>query len=79
MTLPDGARYDGEHLLNAPHGAGVYKSADGTIYSGQWTHGCFRQDSQTTSLAVFPEKCGLSADASTALSARSESGDTREN
>ena len=64
LILPGGGRYDGEYELNTPHGSGIYRSADGSIYAGQWSHGCFRQGSETAHLGVPAEDCGLSEEPS---------------
>ena len=79
MTLPDGARYEGEYVLNTPHGNGVYKNATGAIYAGRWTHGCFRNGSQTAHLGVPPEDCGLSEAPSAQLAAAPDPRSSQEN
>ncbi|HYD06584.1 MAG TPA: hypothetical protein VEC60_12705 [Reyranella sp.] len=79
LILPDGARYDGEYRLNTPHGMGVYRDANGAIFAGQWTNGCFRDGDRTAHLGVFAEDCGLSAEASVAQAESSDPRQSREN
>src|SRR3954453_12142074 len=79
MTYPDGARYDGEYRLSTPHGAGVYKTAHGSVFAGQWSHGCLKAGGRPAPLGVFAEDCGLSEDGPVAHAAPAEPRGSREN
>lgn len=54
-----GTRFEGEFRDDRPDGPGTLTQANGIVYSGIWTNGCFRQGDRKTSVMASKKECGF--------------------
>jgi hypothetical protein len=58
MTWADGSRYEGEWQESRAHGSGTKTEPDGSVYTGQWVRGCFREGDLTAAAGATGAECG---------------------
>jgi hypothetical protein len=58
-TPAGGSRFEDSFRNDLPHGFGTYMAADGGVYSGNWTNGCFRQGERWATVGTTKVKCGF--------------------
>ena len=78
-TFKDGL-FEGEGSFVGSDGMDyTYRSADGTVYTGHWNHGCFRHGGLMKHLGVPAEDCGLAEGPSASIAAAPSEREDREN
>jgi hypothetical protein len=57
LVFTDGQRFEGNFVDQLPHGQGTLRTADGQVYSGQWSYGCFRDGSRQQAFGTTLQSC----------------------
>ena len=59
VVMVSRGRFEGEFRNNRPNGAGTFTAADGKVYAGVWTNGCFRQGDRKMTFFTTAKECGF--------------------
>jgi len=59
VAFASGLRFQGTFKDGKAHGEGTRTGADGVVYSGQWTNGCFKQGDRWAVMGTSAEECGF--------------------
>jgi len=58
LRLKEGT-YAGDFVEGYPDGQGTFTTTKGGVYSGSWSHGCFRQGRRWATVTRNPARCGI--------------------
>lgn len=58
VTNPRG-RFEGVFRNNKPNGQGTLRTKDGTIFSGNWSNGCFNEGGRRTFFFTTEAECSI--------------------
>lgn len=58
VSWTNGATYTGGWSQGRAHGNGTYRAADGQVFAGQWSNGCFKQGGRWATVGASKQECG---------------------
>jgi hypothetical protein len=57
LIFTDGQRFEGNFVDQLPHGQGTLRTAQGEVFSGQWSYGCFRDGRRQQAFGTSLQSC----------------------
>jgi hypothetical protein len=59
LTFTSGRKFEGNFVDQKPQGQGTLSEANGEVYSGQWSQGCFNDRGRQATFNTSKQACGF--------------------